>query len=75
MTNEERDQLRLLANGLMLFGVDKEDSLLIMEMVYKIPRGVETLTMWMADHPKATPDDISNEVLKMINKKEKPHKT
>ena len=69
MTNEEKSQLRLLANGLMLFGVDKEDSLLIMEMVYKIPQGVETLTIWMADHPKATPDDISNQVLQMIKQK------
>lgn len=73
MTNEERDQLRLLANGLMLFGMDKEDSLLTMEMVYKIPQGVKTLTIWMSEHPKATPDDITNQVLKMLNERTKSH--
>ena len=73
MTDEEKELFRLLATGLVLFGVDKEDALIIMGMFYGKPDEVEALMAWMADHPKATPDDISNQVVKMLNEKTKSH--
>ena len=69
MAKHEHERFKLLIDGLILFGMDKEETRFIAEMLYNKPEKIEILMEWMADHPKATPDDISNQVLQIIKQK------
>ena len=64
---EEEERIRLLARGLKIFGVDEQDSLLIVQTVVGKPKKWEKLMEWMVNHPYATTDQISEKALQLIN--------
>ena len=69
MQNSEKTSLKLLADGLILFGMDEEDALLIIQMMYGKKEKAEKLMFWMTEHPKATPKEITNQALKIVREK------
>ena len=71
MDAEEKRRLTSLAEGLILFGMDGDDALLIIQAFVGMPQRREKMLFWLADHPCASPEEIWNQVLEIINEREK----
>lgn len=66
---QERTNLKVLADGLVAFGVDRADSLLIMAMMVGETQKTKELIYWMTNHPSATPNEIFNYAQKISEAK------
>ena len=65
MTQAE-ERLELLALGLHLFGMEKQEVYLTLSMVCNRPERVEALIQWMATHEGATTAEISDAVVEIV---------
>ena len=69
MQESERTRLQLLANGLILFGMEEESALLIIQMLVGKPEKREELLMWMAENENAKPEEITEQAIKIVTSK------
>ena len=66
MAQASQERLELLAIGLNLFGMSKEDIILTLEMVMGSSEQTEALIQWMAAHEGATTAEISDAVVQIV---------
>ncbi len=71
MNAEEKKRLTLLAEGLILFGLDSDNALFIIQAFVGKPQKREKMLFWLADHPCASREEIWDKVFEIINEREK----
>ena len=66
MERASKERLKMLAIGLDLFGMSREDMILTLDMVCSSSAQTEALIQWMAAHEGATTAEISDAVVQIV---------
>lgn len=70
LPENEKENLKILAEGLSIFGVEDEDAILIVQLMVGLPKETKKLIYWMTENPKAAPAEISAQALMLWEKRE-----